>query len=187
RHISANLAAILADGLPPKAVGEDHSGNAGAQNHQFEPDFTPGQVFQHEIGHLALSRFSRSSTPVWVAEGGAMQLAGEQRRASWRQGLTSGEFEEMTFLRLARRDPSMGLSGMEYAYVNAAVSSLVDEFGAERFWEFYRDFKEFTDPSAGNPLEQVHADATNRLLFRIYDIGEEQLDERALEWMRAAT
>lgn len=183
RHMSVNLAAIFAGGPPPEARGEDGMDGGG---HEFERDVTPMEVFRHEVGHLALSRFTRPSTPLWVVEGGAMALAGEQRTAAWRRGLDSGAFDGMTLLRLARREPSMGLTGTEYAFVNAAVSWLIEEFGAERFWEFYRDFKEFTEPSAGTPLEQVHADATHRLLFRIYDMGEEQLDERALEWMRAA-
>lgn len=197
RHMSVNLEAVFAERLPPEAVGggggAGHGGMGGGdasgdgEDHQYEPQTTPREVFQHELGHLALSRFTRTSTPVWVAEGGAMELAGEQRTQSWQHGLADGTFADMTFLELSRRDPTMGLDSMEYAYVNAAVSSLVDEFGPERFWEFYRDFKELETGSAGTPLEQIHADGTNRLLFRIYDIGEETLDERALEWMRQAT
>ncbi|MEX2620009.1 MAG: hypothetical protein WD250_07300 [Egibacteraceae bacterium] len=189
RHVSVNLAAVLAEQLPPEEradPGHDMADAPPDGGHEFEPDVTPVQVFQHELAHLALSRFTRPSTPVWVAEGGAMALAGEQRTGVWRRGLEADAFDDMTFLRLSRRDPGMGLTSAEYAYVNAAVSWLVDEFGVERFWAFYRDFKEFTQGSAGNPLEQVHADATHRLLFRLYDMGEEQLDERARQWMRAA-
>lgn len=192
RHMSVNLEAVFAERLPQEAVGDPSAGGMGdgmgeGEDHQYEPETSPQEVFQHELGHLALSRFTRSSTPIWVAEGGAMELAGEQRTRSWQRGLDEGTFEEMTFLDLARRDPTMGLGAMEYAYVNAGVSSLVDEFGAERFWDFYRGFKEFEMGSAGTPLEQIHADGTNRLLFRIYDMGEEALDQRALEWMRQET
>lgn len=196
RHMSVNLEAVFADSLPPEAVdGQGGTGGMGGagdpsdggEDHQFEPETTPREVFQHELGHLALSRFTRTSTPVWVMEGGAMELAGEERVRSWRRGLADGTYEDISFLDLSRRDPTIGLSAMEYAYVNAAVSSLVDEFGAERFWDFYRGFKEFATGSAGTPMEQIHADGTNRLLFRVYDMGEETLDQRALEWMRQAT
>lgn len=195
RHMTVNLAATFASSLPPEAVsGHGHGGGGGeeppedGEDHQYEPDTSPVEVFQHELGHLALGRFTRPTTPVWVAEGGAMELAEEQRTNAWRLGLAEGTFEDMSFLTLSGRDPEEGLGAMEYAYVNAAVSWLVDEHGADRFWEFYQGFKEFDGRgmAGGTELEQVHADGTHRLLFRVYDMGEEALDERALEWMRQA-
>lgn len=178
RHMTVNLEVVFG----PARTGEDGEEGHG---HGFEPEVTPRQVFQHELAHLALSRFTRPSTPVWVVEGGAMQLAGEQRVRSWRAGLEAGVFEEMDFRRLARRDPGMGLRAIEYAYVNAAVSALVEAEGTETFWGFYQNFKDFhADMGGGTPLEQVHGDGTRRLLRRIYDIDEDDLEERALEWIR---
>lgn len=196
RHMSVNLEATFAEGLPQEAVGDPSAGHGGmgggpgeGEDHQYEPETSPREVFQHELGHLALGRFTRATTPVWVSEGAAMQLAGEQRTTSWRVGLAEGAFGAMTFLELSGRDPSEGLSSMEYAYVNAAVSWLVEEYGADRFWEFYQGFKEYDQRAmpGGTELEQEHADATHRLLFRVYDMGEEALDQRAREWMRQET
>lgn len=147
-------------------------------------DISMEEGFQHELGHLVTSRFFRPSTPRWVDEAGAMELSGEQRTGQWRAGLENGVFEDMSFVEVR------GLEGEEftqehYAYTNAAASYLVDEYGSERFWEFYRNFKEYdVGGSAGTPLENVWADATHRLLVRFYGMDEEELDEHTLEWIR---
>ncbi|MDP9401781.1 MAG: hypothetical protein M3P85_00275 [Actinomycetota bacterium] len=75
-----------------------------------------------------------------------------------------------------------------YAYANAAVSYLVETFGEKTFWNFYRDFKKYEPAGSqeAHPLEETRADATHRLLCRIYDMNEEQLDEKTREYIKKA-
>ena len=113
-----------------------------------------------------------------------MLLAGERRIEGWRAGLRDGTFKGLSFVDLSHQDRLR--SAGEYAYANAAVSYLVDTFGAAKFWELYRDFKEY-DPGGEpevHPLEQLLADATHRLLRRIYNIDERELDARTREYIQ---
>lgn len=125
---------------------------------------TPAEVFQHELGHLALLRFNSALTPGWVIEGAAMYLSGEQRRDSWREDLQSG-FAGLSIATLDETD----LPAEAYAYANAAVLYLVEQFGADKFWDFYQHIRR-------NGLE--------RTLRLLYDLDERQLDDRVRAWIR---
>ena len=131
----------------------------------------PVEVFQHELAHLALLRLQFPTIPGWVAEGAAMFLSGERRLAEWQAGLTSGEFERISFSRLGGE---FNLdTEIEYAYANAAVTNLVEAFGVDKFWAFYRGFKRRGDT----------ADVVLRLT---YGFDEAELDRRTREWIRRA-
>jgi hypothetical protein len=129
----------------------------------------PAELFRHELGHLALYRYQAPYLPGWVAEGGAMLLSGERRMDEWKAGLASGAFERSSFTELGERANLGG--ALEYGYANAAVTSLVEEFGVDRFWEFYSGFKRRGDT----------AEVVLRVAFRF---DEAEMDRRTREWIK---
>lgn len=202
RQMVVNLEAVLANPENKADLGADHGSRFGGGGRddgrdegiampdelarQLEDELVPAQVFQHELAHLALSRVSRESTTGWVLEGGAMLLADERRIGSWRLGQLFGIYDRVSFADLSEMGNLNG--AISYAYANAAVSYLVETFGEKKFWNFYRDFKEY-EPSGSmqaHPLEELRADATHRLLRRIYDMNEEQLDDKTREYIASA-
>lgn len=203
RQMVVNLAAVLENPERKADLGTDHGsqlgGGAGHDEgggdelvvpeglaEKLENELVPAQVFQHELGHLALSRVTRESTTGWVVEGGAMLLANERRVGSWQIGSLFGIYDQLSFADLS---PAPNLTNaIAYAYANAAVSYLVEAFGEKKFWDFYRDFKEY-EPSGSreaHPLEELRADATHRLLRRVYDMDEQQLDQKTREYIEKA-
>ncbi|MGI8685501.1 MAG: hypothetical protein ACR2MO_10515 [Acidimicrobiales bacterium] len=166
-------------------MGGGHGGPP-QKDPQPKSEITATQVFQHELGHLALSRFTRRSTAAWVVEGGAMQLSGERRVNTWRFLLENPDLFEDQALSFSSLEAVQLDNALQYGYVNAAVAYLVDTFGAEKFWGFYRDFKEYDRGSEAHPLEELWPDATHRLLRRTYDLDEDQLDVRTREYMQEA-
>lgn len=176
---------------PAHSPGRDHDEGGGRADrrggggHRPEPEITAMQVFEHELAHIVLSRFTRASTTAWVVEGAAMHLAKERRAVSWRAGMQLGLFDRLSFVTLSEQENLR--DAMEYAYANAATSYLLETFGPERFWAFYRDFKEFRGgEDETHPLEEALADATHRLLRRIYDLDEERLDDEARKYISNA-
>lgn len=135
-------------------------------------------VFQHELAHLALTRHDGPYTPGWVNEGAAMYLAGERRVDTWRVAMNEGLFDDVSIQAVADEE---GLAdSLEYAYANAAVLYLVEEFGAERFFEFYTAFRPLL-PSA--EFDQGPTDAT---LLQRYDMTTSQLDEKTRAYIERA-
>jgi hypothetical protein len=135
---------------------------------------TPMQVFTHELGHLALARFTRAATPPWVTEGAAMLLSGERLEQAWRFLLP---IDPVSISAMTRAE---ALAAEDYPYANAAVLFLVERFGSQQFWEFYRNFKDF---EVMGDLREARGAATHRLLRRFYDIDERALDALVHEWM----
>ena len=175
--------------LPPVSPGDPDQGVSQQppppEDRRVDPDVSAAQVFQHELGHLALTRVTRPSTPGWVKEGGAMLLSGEQRLSVWK--LLVEEPSLLRGLNLANLAGQGNLTdGLQYGYVNAVVAYLVETYGVPTFWNFYRDFTEYQEGDEAHPLEQRLADATHRLLRRIYDLDEQRLDDLTAVWMRKA-
>lgn len=141
---------------------------------------SPLEVFQHELAHLALSRFTRPATPVWVAEGAAMQLSGERLVDAWRLFIEADMLGEFALQNMSRQET---LDPFQYPYASAAVLHLVERYGAERFWDFYQNFK---DVEMGGPLEDVRMEANRRLLRRHFQIDPHALDADVREWIRGA-
>ena len=135
------------------------------------------EVFQHELAHLALTGLDSPVTPSWVIEGAAMYLAEERRVGSWAFGQAEGVFAAMSVGRMAGGGL---LDGLQYAYANAAVLHLVDEFGAERFFEFYARFRPLS------PSGAFLQDPTGVTLGDVYDLTTEQLDERTRAYIARA-
>ncbi|HSH61694.1 MAG TPA: hypothetical protein VK988_19010 [Acidimicrobiales bacterium] len=121
-----------------------------------------------------------------MVEGAAMFLADERRMGSWRLGQLGGIYDDVSFAELSG-DANLG-DAITYAYANAGVSYLVETFGEKTFWDFYRDFKEYElrGSAEAHPLEETRANATHRLLLRIYDMNEKQLDEKTREYIKKA-
>ena len=135
-------------------------------------------VFQHELAHLTLTRHDGPYTPGWVNEGAAMYLAAERRVDDWRYALDEGLFDGVS---IAAMGDEAGLAdGIEYAYANAAVLVLVEEFGVERFFDFYTAFRPLL---ASAEFEQGPTAAT---LLQRYDLTVSQLDERTRAYMEKA-
>ena len=152
--------------------------------HEAEPEAFPVEVFEHELGHLALSRFTRPSTPAWVSEGGAMLLSGERRTDEWAELRDTGALDGMSLAAMLDRG-EMGV--LEYGFANAAVFHLVETHGEETFFEFYRNFKEFSDRMESRPLPETRSAGAERLLRRYYRFGVEELDGFTRAYIRRAT
>ncbi|MEO6121954.1 MAG: hypothetical protein ABIW46_01610 [Acidimicrobiales bacterium] len=159
RQMTVNLERVL-------ETGERPAGHAG--------ELTPVSIFQHELAHLALARVGSPVTPSWVEEGAAMYLAGERRLDAWRDGIEEGWFEEISIAGFAE-DESLA-SGEEYAYTNAAVTYLIEEFGTEKFWDFYTRFQ----PVLGARISDESPAAY--LMGSVYDLKLPDLDRRARRW-----
>jgi len=163
RQMIVNLDRVL--GRDERLVG--HSGAA-----------TSVEILQHELAHLALSRVDSLFTPSWVQEGAAMYLAGERRLDEWTDGLADGTFADVSVTGFGE-DTNLSRSA-DYAYVNAAVSYLVAEFGAERFWDFYVRFQPVVDSVVSDDS------VGNFVVESVYGIDLPELDRRTREWMAAA-
>lgn len=144
-------------------------GVAGATG---ETTASPEGVFQHELAHLALSRFTRSCTNRWVVEGGAMLLAGERRVSEWRA--------------LLPKLDSTGLNPLSYGFANAAVSYLVESFGAAKFFDFYQNFKSLPEQECSGNVANVRSRLDERLLRSYYRFGVEDLEGFTRDYIRKA-
>lgn len=117
---------------------------------QLKDDETSIETFQHELGHLSLSRDTRPFTPAWVTESAAMYLAGSQPMLTWQQGIRKRKFDGISFTVLSRASSlgapdATGIAGSyEYAYAAAAAYYLIQDFGAEKYWNFYKSFAEIS-------------------------------------------
>lgn len=144
----------------------------------------PRQVFQHELAHLLLSRYTRSLTPSWVVEGAAMYLAGERLADAWLAGTQTGFFQAKTIEDLTSQPPPP-LDYLDYAYANAAALYLVEEFGEAEFFEFYKGFKNYeTSRSVSDP--GLRTEALQGLLRIHYDISDNDLTRGTREYIRKA-
>jgi hypothetical protein len=162
------------------------------------------ETLRHELGHLAVAQFTRPFTPAWVSESAAMYLAGTRPVAIWRSGLQRNRFDQVTIERLTRasnlgeHDPSREGASLEYAYSAAAAWYLVDTFGAERYWEFYRTYAEVpaaelyerlpentTGPEGDEAIEELAVATTGTSLQRLFDLDQGTLDRAVREWMAA--
>ncbi|MGI8686557.1 MAG: hypothetical protein ACR2MO_15960 [Acidimicrobiales bacterium] len=139
---------------------------------------SPRIIFQHELGHLALTRLDGPYTPGWVNEGAAMYLAGERRIAAWKLDLEEGAYDDVS-IRSVANEESLA-DGVEYAYVNATVLYLIEEYGAEKFFDFYGGFL----PLGVTP--EFEADPAGVVLAENYDISVTDLDRRTREYMDKA-
>jgi hypothetical protein len=112
-----------------------------------------------------------------VAEAGAMFLAEERREDAWAAGLESAVFEDpvRSFEELYRAGLDRGIDSWDYAYANAGALYLVEQKGADTFWEFYRSFR-----------DAESTEEAGRLLQHLYGFDAAELDERTLEWMEEA-
>jgi len=164
RLVMADLSDILTIGVVKKQ-GTENTGS-------------PDGVFQHELAHLALSRFTRECTTLWVAEGAAMLLAGERRTDEWKLRVGSGQLND---LRLNAKPFS-------YGFANAAVLYLVETFSAEKFFDFYQNFKNLPLPTqeCSGAVRDVRSQNDERLLRRYYRFGVEDLEGFTRDYIRKA-
>lgn len=144
----------------------------------------PRQVFQHELAHLLLSRYTRPLTPSWVIEGAAMYLSGERLLEGWRYGTEHAFFAGKTIEDLSRQ-PDPPLSSLDYSYANAAVLYLVEEFGEATFFDFYKGFKNFETTRSVSEAG-LRVEAVQGLLRIHYDISDNDLTEATREYIRKA-
>lgn len=159
-------------------------------------------TFKHELAHLALAADTMPFTPAWVAEAGAMYLAGERPDFVWRQGVANGSFREMRFADLSRQLQLTGHHGTgaqaseQYAYAAAAAWYLGETYGETGLLDFYRYFARVSaltvyqllpsgqvafseEPS----MQALAAETTTRALDEIFGIDESELDGRVQEWI----
>ena len=167
---------------------------------QLAQDRTGPDTFRHELSHLALAPITRPTTPGWVAEGAAMYLAGTRPVAAWAAGARDGSFSSISIDRL-NRAPQLGAhraeggsTSAEYAYAAAAAWYLVEQFGRERFWDFYRSFSKLAANELYEVLPGGRVEADDRLgslrrgsaeaaLEAQYGLTPEELDSAVRIWL----
>ncbi|HUP70834.1 MAG TPA: hypothetical protein VM142_13620 [Acidimicrobiales bacterium] len=150
RNMVADVSAIV------RSARSSYEGRGGV---------TPEEVFQHELAHLTLLRFEGEDTPGWVTEGAAMFLSGERRVDQWREDVQAG----FSGVSLAELSDGEELDGKAYGYANAAALYLIEEYGADTFWDFYQGIK---------------TSGTSRMLRLSYKMDSAQLDDRIKAWIR---
>jgi len=165
RLVMANLTDTLATGV----VKLENAENTG----------TPQEVFQHELSHLALSRFTRPCTNRWVVEGTATVLADERWTDEWKFRVSpKGKLDQLP----------LNSNPLSYGFANAAVLYLVETFGAARFFDFYQNFKDLPVDVKGcsGQVTDVRSQLDERLLRRYYRFGVEDLEGFARGYIRKA-
>ncbi|MGQ9611395.1 hypothetical protein [Chloroflexus sp.] len=111
-------------------------------------------TIRHELVHLALAHETRPFTPIWLVEGAAMYYAGQLVPDFRHRLVTDGKLNSLNLEQLTGAD-SLGaydlfgqLVGYEYIFSGETVRYLLDTYGADAFWEFYRSFSHV-------PIERV--------------------------------
>jgi len=164
------------------------------------------EVFRHELGHLALAQDTRPFTPAWVSESAAMYLAGTRPVDLWRSGIRTRRFEQISYVTLNRastlgQDDATGVAASyEYAYSAAAAWYLVETFGADKYWQFYRSYAAVpasklyeslpTGRIATEGEEKVVTlaeETTGPSLRDAFGLDETQLDIKVREWIRSTS
>lgn len=161
------------------------------------------ETFQHELGHLALAQDTRPFTPAWVSESAAMYLADTRPVALWRTGSRRGRFDDISFERLSsasslgEHDPSGEVASYEYAYSAAAAYSLVESYGADKYWAFYKSYAAV--PASrfyeGLPSDRIASErdefvtkmaveTTDASLKTVFGIDELTLDAKVRAWIK---
>ena len=162
------------------------------------------ETLRHELGHLAVAQYTRPFTPAWVSESAAMYLAGTRPVAIWRNGLQRKRFDGINIERLTRaanlgeHETSREGASLEYAYSAAAAWYLVETFGAETYWDFYRSYSEVpaqelydrlpentTTPEGRQAIEGLAVSTTTESLLRLFNLDPQSLDREIRGWMTA--
>lgn len=160
------------------------------------------ETLRHELGHLAVAQYTRPFTPAWVSESAAMYLAGTRPVGIWRNGLERHRFDQVTIERLTRasnlgeHDSSREGASLEYAYSAAAAWYLVETFGPEKFWEFYRTYADVAagelyerlpessaGPEGDEAIEALAVSTTGESLQRLFELDLGTLDHAVRGWM----
>lgn len=103
-------------------------------------------TIKHEMVHLALARETMPFTPVWLIEGAAIHFAGQYRPELRQYLISEGKPDQISLAQLTAADQLGqfdfigGRAGPEYLFSAAVVQYLIDTYGSERFWDFYRSF-----------------------------------------------
>lgn len=160
------------------------------------------ETFRHELGHLAVAQFTRPYTPAWVSESAAMYLAGTRPTPIWREGLPKGKFDRITIEELTKasnlgeHNSSREGASLEYAYSAAAAWYLVETFGAEQYWTFYRTYSDVppaelydilpersSSPEGEQAIEDLAVSKTAAGLQKVFAVDPATLDRNVKEWM----
>ncbi|MBW3591747.1 MAG: hypothetical protein KY393_07875 [Actinobacteria bacterium] len=170
---------------------------------RMEREGTGPQTFQHELVHLALASVTRPITPGWVSEGAAMYVANQ--RPNWTQRVTTGSFDTASIEELSNSSqlggerPSGERAGLEYAYAAGAAFYLIDRFGEDAFWSFYRDFAAVPpgliydalptvpQPPGEGSLAELTAGTTARLIEENFGLSFDQLDRGIRTYIAASS
>lgn len=160
------------------------------------------ETFRHELGHLAVAQFTRPFTPAWVSESAAMYLAGTRPTATWRTGLSQNKFDSINIEELTKasnlgeHNSSLEGASLEYAYSAAAVWYLVETFGAEQYWKFYRTYSDVppaelyeelpdsaSSPEGEQAIEALAVSKTAAGLRQVFALDSITLDRNVKAWM----
>lgn len=162
------------------------------------------EIFRHELGHLALGSDTRPFTPAWVSESAAMYLAGTKPLPTWREGIRRRRFDSISFMELNRasslgqHDPTGEAASYEYAYSAAAAYYLIETYGPDKYWEFYRSYSKVPAKTLYDrlPTERIASETdegviglaveiTSRSMKEVFGIDESMLDTEVRKWIRA--
>ena len=160
------------------------------------------ETFRHELGHLAVAQFTRPFTPAWVSESAAMYLAGTRPVSIWQQGASQRKFDAVTIERLTRaanlgeHNSSREGASLEYAYSSAAAWYLIEAFGPEKYWNFYRSYanvapaelyellpEQTESAQSERAIEALAVATTNASLQTFFGLSPASLDAAVRDWM----
>lgn len=175
-------------------------------NQKLHQDGAALETLRHELGHLAVAQYTRPFTPAWVSESAAMYLAGTRPVSIWRNGIRRNRFDGITIERLTRaanlgeHETSREGASLEYAYSAGAAWYLVETFGADSFWEFYRSYAQVpagdlynrlpensSAPEGEQAIEALAVATTGASLHQLFALDQTGLDRAIRDWMAAQT
>jgi hypothetical protein len=165
-----------------------------------DPQQDRQQTITHELVHLALAEQTMPFTPVWVAEGMAMEVSGDLPIETMRTITSTGAlaaFDLTAFTAkesFAETQPGGGQIAADYAYSAYLTRYLVSTYGFERFLAFYDSFAEAplddiraeleaAEGSAGNTLGDLAARLTPERLQESFGIDLPTLERDFKAWL----
>lgn len=206
-------AAIATYAILPSGVVEVHSQAFYLNGAVFSPRdrtwyYSPEArrlTVTHEMVHLALAATSRPFTPPWLKEGAAVYFSDGLTFDDGQELARSPDLGRLSVERLTRAGVlgaheifgGEGETAREYIFSAAVVAYLVETYGQERFFAFYRSFCDappaasLTTPLRKRSLHTIFRSVTSPLaveltargLDRYYELTTSTLDAAAKKWL----
>lgn len=203
RTLGAALSFYELSGEQLQTVGRAFYINGAAFTEQSEQSDPLERLvtIRHELVHLALARETRPFTPIWLVEGAAVYFANQLTPDVRRRLVEDGKLDSLSLEQLTGEESlgSYDLLGQnvayEYVFSGETVRYLIDTYGSDSFWEFYRYFSNiptdrFTDQlplfsiGFGAPFGKISQELTPEALREVYGITVTDLDTAVKQRLR---